>query len=62
MAHTLHLEYESREIIGDTGAVFLDRMIRRHIVTGEVVELYNPVPMPGFPPAHPFAPEPTLDD
>jgi len=62
MAHTLHLEYESREIIGDTGAVFLDRMIRRHIVTGEVVELYNPVPTPGFPPAHSVVPGPTLDD
>ena len=47
---------------GGTGAVVLDRMIRRHIVTGEVIHLYNPLPKSGFPPAHSVVPGPTLDD
>ncbi|UEM07143.1 hypothetical protein JL101_029550 (plasmid) [Skermanella rosea] len=46
LRHTLHLEFDAQAIVGETGTEFLDLMRCRHIVTEEVIELYNLVPRP----------------
>jgi hypothetical protein len=48
MRHTIHLEFDGREFVGKTDTEFLDRMWCRHVVTDEVIELYNLVPKPSF--------------
>ncbi|UEM18480.1 hypothetical protein JL100_015270 [Skermanella mucosa] len=46
LRHTLHLEFDCQEVVGETGTEFLDLMRCRHVVTGEVIGLYNLVPRP----------------
>jgi hypothetical protein len=62
LRHTLHLEFDAQFIVGETGTEFLDLMRCRHVVTDEVVELYNLVPRPSFTRAGPGASRQTADD
>ena len=48
LRHTLHLEFDGQAIVGETGTEFLDLMRCRHVVTDEVIELYNLVPKPAL--------------
>ena len=46
LRHTLHLEFDGQAIVDRTETEFLDLMRCRHVVTDEVIELYNLVPKP----------------
>jgi hypothetical protein len=46
LRRTLHLGFDAQFIVGVTGTEFLDLMRCRHVVTDEVIELYNLVPKP----------------
>ena len=62
MRYTLHLEFAGQDIVGETDTEFLDLMRCRHVVTDEVIELYNLVPRPVLRHDGPGAPRQAADD